>query len=370
MNAFYDRPLNHGINHMSYMVKNEDIIMPLNIISLGAGVQSSTMALMAAHGEITPMPDRAIFADTQAEPKAVYVWLDWLEKQLPFPVIRVTQGNLTATIAQVRPQGKFLRVDIPAFVNASGSYKYVSFIGSTPEGWIEKLKGAGFRRVKDDLTDEDNEIMSFLDIDTSEVWHAMDGAEVSAVATEALEEGAVVGTELKTMAPAPVNRSCTRDYKIVPIMREVRRILGITGKRAGTDIRVIQWIGISLDESHRMKPSRDPWSQHRFPLIDLGMTRGDCLKWIEAKGYPRPPKSSCVYCPFHSDEQWAALTPEELATAIEVDERLRAFPPRQYRLMGSLWLHRSCKPLKDVVFQPDPNATDFFGNECEGMCGV
>jgi hypothetical protein len=26
----------------------------MNIISLGAGVQSSTMALMAAHGEITP----------------------------------------------------------------------------------------------------------------------------------------------------------------------------------------------------------------------------------------------------------------------------------------------------------------------------
>jgi len=29
----------------------------LTVISLGAGVQSSTMALMAAAGEITPMPD-------------------------------------------------------------------------------------------------------------------------------------------------------------------------------------------------------------------------------------------------------------------------------------------------------------------------
>jgi hypothetical protein len=70
----------------------------LNIISLGAGVQSSTMALMAAHGEITPMPDCAIFADTQAEPEAVYEWLDWLEKQLPFPVYRVTAGSLVAQI--------------------------------------------------------------------------------------------------------------------------------------------------------------------------------------------------------------------------------------------------------------------------------
>ncbi len=41
--------------------------MVVHTISLGAGVQSSTMALMAAAGEITPMPAAAIFADTQAE---------------------------------------------------------------------------------------------------------------------------------------------------------------------------------------------------------------------------------------------------------------------------------------------------------------
>lgn len=63
------------------------------ILSLGAGVQSSTLALMAAHGEIE-RPDCAIFADTQAEPESVYRWLDWLETQLPFPVLRVTKGEM------------------------------------------------------------------------------------------------------------------------------------------------------------------------------------------------------------------------------------------------------------------------------------
>ena len=53
---------------------------------------------MAAAGEITPMPSAAIFADTQAEPKSVYQWLDWLETQLPFPVYRVSQGNLAADV--------------------------------------------------------------------------------------------------------------------------------------------------------------------------------------------------------------------------------------------------------------------------------
>lgn len=74
---------------------------PIHILSLGAGVQSSCMALMAANGEITPMPTAGIFADTQAEPKSVYVWLDWLEKQLPFPVHRVTKGNLFSMSTRV-----------------------------------------------------------------------------------------------------------------------------------------------------------------------------------------------------------------------------------------------------------------------------
>lgn len=56
------------------------------------------MALMAAHGEIGPMPDCAIFADTQWEPKEVYSHLDWLCEKLPFPVYRVTSGNLREAI--------------------------------------------------------------------------------------------------------------------------------------------------------------------------------------------------------------------------------------------------------------------------------
>jgi hypothetical protein len=72
----------------------------LRVISLGAGVQSTTMALMAAHGEIGPMPHCAIFADTQWEPKSVYDHLAWLSRDgfLPFPVLRVTAGNLRQDI--------------------------------------------------------------------------------------------------------------------------------------------------------------------------------------------------------------------------------------------------------------------------------
>ena len=85
-------------------------------LSLGAGVQSSTLALMYATGELTPMPAAAIFADTQAEPQSVYDYLDWLESVVPFPVHRVTKGSLTeASLKQkVTKDGrKYSQVNIP-----------------------------------------------------------------------------------------------------------------------------------------------------------------------------------------------------------------------------------------------------------------
>jgi len=60
----------------------------LRVLSLGAGVQSTALALMAAHGEVGPMPDCAIFSDTGWEPAAVYEHLARLRSGnvLPFPV--------------------------------------------------------------------------------------------------------------------------------------------------------------------------------------------------------------------------------------------------------------------------------------------
>lgn len=71
-------------------------LIRLRVLSLGAGVQSTTLALMAAHGEVGPMPDCAIFSDTGWEPKAVYEYLAWLMSPnvLPFPIHAVAAGNI------------------------------------------------------------------------------------------------------------------------------------------------------------------------------------------------------------------------------------------------------------------------------------
>ena len=63
---------------MEYNAEN-----PLKILSLGWGVQSWTLAAMAALGEI-PMPDYALHADTTHEMAGTYAhaekWTPWLEE--------------------------------------------------------------------------------------------------------------------------------------------------------------------------------------------------------------------------------------------------------------------------------------------------
>jgi 3'-phosphoadenosine 5'-phosphosulfate sulfotransferase (PAPS reductase)/FAD synthetase len=69
---------------------------PMRVLSLGAGVQSTTLLYMAIAGEIEPF-QAAIFADTGWEPRAVYEHLEKLKPvieaaEIPFHI--VTAGNI------------------------------------------------------------------------------------------------------------------------------------------------------------------------------------------------------------------------------------------------------------------------------------
>ena len=106
------------------------MVKTYRILNLGAGVQSSTIALMGAENwhywhcsEPLPYPavgliDFAIFADTQEEPQAVYKHLDWLENQInPIKVLRVSKGKLGNNLIKgVNSDGERVCVD-PGFFN-------------------------------------------------------------------------------------------------------------------------------------------------------------------------------------------------------------------------------------------------------------
>lgn len=158
-------------------------------------------------------------------------------------------------------------------------------------------------------------------------------------------------------------RQCTYQFKLRPIYRHIRNeLVDIRRKRCEL------WVGISRDETVRMKPARVRYIENRWPLIELGMTRQDCLSWLRANGYPEPPKSACLGCPFHRDGEWRALrdgSPEEWAQTVADDKAIRAGGRDQY-------MHRSCVPLDQVDLSTleDHGQLNLFNNECEGMCGV
>ena len=265
----------------------------LTVISLGAGVQSTTMALMAARGDIGPMPDCAIFADTGAEPLAIYRHLDWLEKELPFPVHRVSAGNLRDQIVNAMAGKELMNARPPFFTKSGGMLR----------------------------------------------------------------------------------RQCTQDFKILPIVRKVRELVGLQkGQRSPRTPIVEQWIGISMDEAVRMKPSRLPFITHRWPLIEKEMHRRHCLTWCEERQYPKPAKSACTFCPYTGNARWRdmkANDPESFADAVAIDRAIRPGVPGR-RNRQEWFVHRDCVPLGEVDLSTaeDRGQINMFNDECEGMCGV
>ena len=84
----------------------------MTVVSLGGGVQSTVMALMAGGGAFGRAPDCAIFADTGWEPPTIYEHLDWLADKLRFPL-------------HVVDSGRSLREDAKALVNHSGNESFI-----------------------------------------------------------------------------------------------------------------------------------------------------------------------------------------------------------------------------------------------------
>lgn len=272
----------------------------LTVISLGGGVQSSVMTLMASEGAFDRIPDCAIFADTRWEPPSIYEHLAWLVKQIGFPL-------------HVVDNGRSLREDVRCLTNHSDSLNYIDI--------PVYLKGR-------------------------------DG------------ESDGIG-----------RRQCTTNYKVRPIRTRIRELLGVgRGRRVPADTSVELWLGISTDEAIRMKDSRDRWMRNRYPLIEAGMSRRDCVDWWGTR-YDRPlERSACVACPYQSRRRWVETMrrwPELFAEAVEIDASLRgglAFAKEPY-------LHPRRIPLAEAVMRDEADLASVgqgngFGNECEGHCGV
>jgi hypothetical protein len=247
-------------------------VTSIRVLSLGAGVQSTVLALMTADGTL-PKVNGAIFADTGWEPRRVYDHLAALRIVLDgagIPLHVVTKGNLRSD--SLDPEHRY--ASVPYFVR-------------NPDG----SEGMG-------------------------------------------------------------RRQCTSEYKLAPIGRKVRELLGASApdfRRVPKGLIAEQWIGFSTDEIHRVS-DHDGVSYIRkaYPLLDLGMSRKDCERWLIAHGWTTVAKSACIGCPFHGNAQWRDLRdnhPDEWADAVAFDEAIRKGGARGLPLNGEAFLHRSRVPL-------------------------
>ena len=165
-------------------------------------------------------------------------------------------------------------------------------------------------------------------------------------------------------------RECTNEYKVRVVLRAIREKMGLAKyKRVKEPVEL--WLGISVDEASRMKDSLRKWLTNKYPLIEKGMNRSNCIAYLKRKGFEVPPKSACICCPFHDDTYWKNMkkySPKEFKDACDFDEAIRTNTCRKGKRKNDIYLHRSCKPLKDIKF--DDGNMELFGNECEGHCGL
>lgn len=295
----------------------KQIIKHVEIANIGGGRQSTAMILMACHGEL-PKPDLAIMADTGDELKATLRY--WTEVLVP----AMDKAGIPHVVVRREHTHK----------TQQGEFK------------IGNIRRDTLRSVSD-------------------------GSRI-ANAPLFVDKGRTPDGKLKK---GLLKRACTSEYKIDPINKYIKReLFGLKpGYRMETkDIKreAHQWIGIATEESQRAGGnSGSDWSTLVYPLLDLNMSTADCVAKIVELGYPVPPKSACVGCPFRSDVSWARMKaeqPEEFAIAVDFDAKLRHpeglgrlndgkteadYKDEGHRVKGAnfpAYVHSSCTPLGQV----------------------
>ena len=301
-------------------MKNSVGVKPLEILSFGAGVQSTTLLYLALRGEHgLPKLDHVIFADVGWEPQEVY-------------------DHLEACKTLCEEHG-------------------VAFHTVVHRNLKDDIIGAADRQVKGE---KGGRLASFTPPFYVRPKEVIDGVETLG--------------ELGML-----RRFCTSIYKVAPVDKKINEIRrewaasrGLKAKPANyPDVKV--WLGISLDEIQRMKSSTKGWMEYRHPLAwDLRWTRQHCLQWFEKSGLPKPPRSACLGCPYHSNKEWQKLRdhdPEGWQETLVLDRYIR----NRTNNNSVLYLHRSGVPLDEAVIDEPENPEGLlfgFLDECSGMCGL
>lgn len=277
------------------------------ILSLGAGVQSTTLLLMSCKN-ILPKLDCAIFADTGWEAPATYKHLLWLipeakKHNIPVHILKGSNIKEDALVSQVRGR------------KGEGSrWASMPFHTQQPDGGKGMIRRQCTREYKADPIDQ------FI-------------------------RREILGLKRYQRAPKEI----------------------VIDQWFGISFDEINRARTSRDKWRRYCYPLLNVPHEYLPKL---FTRHDCLNWL-ATNYPgrHVPRSACVGCPFHSNSEWRMMQsehPDVWADAVDFDSRMR----HAGGMRGEIYLHRRCQPLPQAIVDGSEDQGNLFENECEGICAT
>jgi len=281
-----------------------------NVLNLGAGVQSSALALMAAHGEITPTPDFAVFADVGAEPTEVYEWLETLKKLInaapnPFPVYIVKHGNLTADSLKITTVSRGPNKGQPKV------RRFIPAFGLLPDG----------------------------------------------SKTAAIGRSCTADYKIK-----PIEKFLKERFNIKRGQKDlvVTQYIGISWDE----------LQRAKDNFPAWSQPRWPLLERRMKRQECH----DWMASMGYPEPPRSACYYCPFHSDKEWRRMREHDPKHFAKAIKFDAKLRQMHKDHNKtLRMEVYLHSSCVPLSEIDFDNDEDKgqqTWDFQAECEGMCGV
>jgi len=228
----------------------------INLLSWGGGTQSTALMIKMLNEEVKDSNNKPVkldyimFADTKNESEMVYAQIYKVQKYIKdhynFDII------ITAKNKELKPDVEIIRM--------------------IKDGEIEKYRSSEYV----DLFQ--SHILFFKGI--------VDSIDVMPFWTRNKKTGVVGKTAFK---------QCTFAYKIDQLLKEVRireNIIRFIPKRH----KINMFIGYSIDEFGRVKPNPKPYAENFAPLVDLRLSKQDCVDYVEKHLGFKPISSVCNIC--------------------------------------------------------------------------
>jgi hypothetical protein len=137
-------------------------------------------------------------------------------------------------------------------------------------------------------------------------------------------------------------KTCSQRFKLQPQER---------WRKQNGFKEAVCYVGIDADESHRA----GDYPLTRYPLIEWGWGREECVEAIKRAGIMQPGKSSCFFCPNnrpHEIKEMAEHYPEIMAKAIAMEDNNQT----EIAGLGRSWRWKNLIATDDMYGFQDTNA--------------